>query len=60
MAVALYLFWCLGPESNRHAQKARDFKSLASTNFATEASISDREQTIIMFFSSLTSKFLFY
>ena len=30
--------WCLGPESNRHdSYLSRDFKSLASTNFATEA-----------------------
>ena len=35
-----YIFirsWCPGPESNRHAQKARDFKSLVSTNFTTRA-----------------------
>ena len=29
--------WCPGPESNRHAQGARDFKSLVSTNFTTRA-----------------------
>ena len=32
------IFWCLGPESNRHRDKApRDFKSLASTYSATQA-----------------------
>jgi hypothetical protein len=36
--------WCLGPESNWHAQKARDFKSLASTNFATEALVLPLEE----------------
>ncbi len=31
--------WCLGPESNRHDRvtESQDFKSCASTNFATEA-----------------------
>src|SRR5690554_258961 len=29
--------WCLGPESNRHDQRSRDFKSLVSTYFTTEA-----------------------
>jgi hypothetical protein len=37
-AYLLRLGWCLGPESNRHdSYLSRDFKSLASTNFATEA-----------------------
>ena len=32
------LGWCPGPDSNRHvAYAARDFKSRASTNFATGA-----------------------
>jgi hypothetical protein len=30
--------WCGWRESNPHTQWARDFKSLASTNFATSAS----------------------
>ena len=31
-------FWCLGPELNRHgSHPPRDFKSLASTNSATQA-----------------------
>ena len=31
-------YWCPGPESNRHGgNPPRDFKSLASTNFATRA-----------------------
>lgn len=29
--------WCPEPESNRHTHKARDFKSLVSTNFTTRA-----------------------
>src|SRR5260221_2071389 len=38
MTFALWL-WCPGPDSNRHAAyAARDFKSRASTNFATRAS----------------------
>ena len=32
--------WCPGPESNRHGRfQPRDFKSLASTNFATRAAM---------------------
>ena len=32
------MIWCPGPESNRHGRyQPRDFKSLASTNFATRA-----------------------
>ena len=31
------LYWCPEPESNRHTHKARDFKSLVSTNFTTRA-----------------------
>ena len=35
-----YRFWCPGPESNRHGRyRPRDFKSLASTNSATRASL---------------------
>ena len=31
-------FWCLGPDLNRHgSHPPRDFKSLASTNSATQA-----------------------
>ncbi len=30
-------YWCPEPESNRHTHKARDFKSLVSTNFTTRA-----------------------
>jgi hypothetical protein len=29
--------WCPEPGSNRHVQRTRDFKSLASTNFAIGA-----------------------
>ncbi len=35
----LFYFWCPGPDLNRHARltEAQDFKSCASTNFATGA-----------------------
>ena len=34
--------WCLGPELNRHGGgPPRDFKSLASTNSATQAFLVD-------------------
>lgn len=29
--------WCPGPESNRYAYSAQDFKSCVSTNFTTRA-----------------------
>ena len=33
-----FILWCLGPELNRHGgEPPRDFKSLASTNSATQA-----------------------
>jgi hypothetical protein len=33
------IIWCLGPDLNRHGVEApRDFKSLASTSSATQAS----------------------
>ena len=31
--------WCSGRDSNPHSLRPRDFKSLASTNFATRASL---------------------
>lgn len=36
---ALFLGWCLRPESNRYARfhEAADFKSAVSTNFTTQA-----------------------
>jgi hypothetical protein len=38
MLKIIYDFWCLGPELNRHGGgPPRDFKSLASTNSATQA-----------------------
>ena len=37
MESAFLFFWCPEPESNRHTHKARDFKSLVSTNFTTRA-----------------------
>jgi hypothetical protein len=42
MKISPFLFWCLGPESNRHAAfgQAADFKSAVSTYFTTEASAS--------------------
>src|SRR5690606_40220826 len=33
--------WCIQPESNRHDQRSRDFKSLASTNSAMDAAGDD-------------------
>lgn len=33
----LFYMWCPEPGSNRHVQRTRDFKSLASTNFAIGA-----------------------
>gem|GEM_PF-6512695 len=36
--LTLFIFWCLGPDLNRHGGgPPRDFKSLASTNSATQA-----------------------
>ena len=36
-----FYLWCLGPELNRHGGgPPRDFKSLASTNSATQALLS--------------------
>ncbi len=39
-----YLEWCPGPDLNRHARvnEAQDFKSCASTNFATGALRKDK------------------
>ena len=33
-----HIIWCGRRDSNPHTQRARDFKSRASTNFATSAS----------------------
>ena len=39
--------WCLGPELNRHGGgPPRDFKSLASTNSATQASLNTRSSCL--------------
>lgn len=38
---AIVNIWCIQPESNRHDQRSRDFKSLASTNSAMDAAGDD-------------------
>ncbi len=38
MPLNRYFYWCPGPDSNRHFRyRKTDFKSVASTNFATRA-----------------------
>ena len=40
MPLTPWIIWCLGPDLNRHgSHPPRDFKSLASTNSATQASL---------------------